>query len=175
MKLEDIMTRDYKTVKQDATVFDAVKIMLDNKTYGLVVVDDENKPVGLLSERSLIKRFILRNKRPDEVQVKAVMRRPLPAVPINMSLPKVAEYLVENGLERTTVTDNGRVVGYVTLTDMARYLSREKIWNVLLSHRQTEFTYFCPKCGTGVLRPVYTDRGEIKVYECSNPGCDYTE
>lgn len=169
------MTRDFKTIRQDATVFDAVRLMIENKTYGLVVVDDKDRHVGLLSERSLIKRFILRDRKPSEVQVAAVMRRPMPAVPLNMSLPKVAEYLVANGLERTTVTDNGKVVGYVTLTDMARYLSRERIWDVLISHRETEFTYFCPKCGVGQLRPVYGERGEIKVFECNNPSCDYTE
>ncbi|MEM3851713.1 MAG: CBS domain-containing protein [Methanomassiliicoccales archaeon] len=175
MKLEDVMSKSFQTIKDTATVFDAVKLMLDTKTYGLVVVDEQNQPVGLLSERSLIKRFILRNRRPDEVNVRAVMRRPMPAVPLNYSLPKVAQYLVENGLERTTVTDNGRVVGYITLTDLARYLSRERIWNILLSHRETDFVYFCPKCGKGTLRPVYSSKGEIVVYECSNPSCDYTE
>jgi len=175
LKLRDIMSKDFPVISQDATVFDAVKVMNERKAYGIVVVNEEGKPVGLLSERSLIKRFIQRNRKPDEVKVRSVMRRPLPAVPVDMSLSKVADYLVQNGLERTTVTENGNVVGYVTLTDMARYLSRQRIWDVLHAHRETDFTYFCPRCGTGVLKPVYDEHGAIKVYTCSNLQCDYTE
>ncbi len=175
MKLTDVMSTDFQTVDEDASVFDAVKKMVDSKTFGLIVVNAQGKPVGLLSERSLIKRFILRNRKPDEVPVRKVMRRPLPAVPRGLSIPKVAEYLVTNGLERTTVTDGDSVVGYVTLTDLSRYLSRERIWDVLVSHRTLDFTYFCPKCATGVLAPVYGDKGEIRVYACNNPVCEYTE
>ncbi len=175
LKLSEVMSSNFVTINEDASVFEAVKKMVDNKAYGLVVVDSSDRPVGLLSERSLIKRFILRNKRPDEVQVKKVMRRPLPAVPISVSIQKVAEYLVQHGLERTTVTDKGKVVGYVTLTDLSRYLSRESIWDVLRSHRIEEFTFFCPKCGVGTLQPAFGANGEIKVFSCTNPNCDYTE
>jgi CBS domain-containing protein len=175
MKLKDVMSSDLITIGEDESVFAAVKKMLDRKIFGLVVVNSDGVPSGLLSERSLVKRFILRNRRPEEVPVKAVMRRPLPSVPISLPLSRVAEYLVQNGLERTTVTDNGRVVGYVTLTDMARYLSRQKIWDVLKSHRTSEFVYFCPRCGTGHLNPVYGEHGDIKVFSCDNVQCNYQE
>lgn len=175
MKLSEIVSRNYITISEDSTVFEAVKKMVDNKTYGLVVVDRNGRPAGLLSERSLVKRFILRNLRPDQVQVSRVMRRPLPAVPIKMPVARVAEYLVSNGLERTTVTDHGEVVGYVTLTDMSRYLSRDTIWKVMSSHRTEDFVFFCPKCGTGLLKPVFGEKMEIKVFACDNPSCTYTE
>ncbi len=175
MKLADIMKKDFLKVDEDTSVFDAVKLMVDNRAFGLVVVDREGRPVGLLSERSLIKRFILRNRKPDEVPVKKVMRRPVPAVPVKMSLQGVAEYLVQHGLERTTVTDRDKVVGVVTLTDLSRFLSRDRIWNVLLSHRTEEFTFFCPRCAIGTLRPVFGEHGEINVYMCTNGSCDYTE
>lgn len=175
MKLSEIMSSNYITIREDSTVFEAVRKMVDNKTYGLVVVDQNGRPTGLLSERSLVKRFILRNLRPDEVQVGKVMRRPLPAVPVTMPVTRVAEYLVSNGLERTTVTDHGEVIGYVTLTDMSRYLSRDTIWKVMSSHRTEEFVFFCPRCGTGVLKPVFGENMEIKVFACDNSACTYTE
>lgn len=175
MKLSEVMSSNYVTIREEASIFEAVKKMLEHRTFGLVVVDQFDRPVGLLSERSLVKRFIMRNIRPDGIQVKKVMRRPLPAVPLTMSIPRVAEYLVQNGLERTTVTDGGKVVGYVTLTDMSKYLSRDSIWKVLTSHRTEDFVFFCPKCGTGTLQPVMGERGEVRVYVCSNPSCQYEE
>jgi CBS domain-containing protein len=175
LKLKDIMSTELITIEEDESVFAAVKKMLDNKIFGLVVINSEGIPSGLLSERSLVKRFILRNRKPEEVPVKAVMRRPVPSVPISLPLSKVAEYLVQNGLERTTVTDGSKIVGYVTLTDMSRYLSRQKIWDVLKSHRTSDFIYFCPKCGTGHLNPVYGEHGDIKVFSCDNVQCNYQE
>ncbi len=175
MKLEQVMSKSYQTISEDSTVFEAVQLMTKSKVYGIIVTNALGHPVGLLSERSLVKRFILRNRRPDEISVKAVMRRPLPSVPHTLSLPKVAEYLVRNGLERTTVTKAGKVVGYVTLTDMAKYLSRKVIWDILSSHRVSDFTYFCPKCGSGQLKPAYGENGEIKVFSCNNDMCDYQE
>ncbi len=175
LKLKDIMSTELITIGEDESVFAAVRKMLDNKIFGLVVINSEGVPSGLLSERSLVKRFILRNRKPEEVPVKVVMRRPVPSVPVSLPLSKVAEYLVQNGLERTTVTDGGKIVGYVTLTDMSRYLSRQKIWDVLKSHRTSDFIYFCPKCGTGHLNPVYGEHGDIKVFSCDNVQCNYQE
>ncbi|CAC11434.1 conserved hypothetical protein [Thermoplasma acidophilum] len=176
MRVEKIMNSNFKTVNWNTTVFDAVKIMNENHLYGLVVKDDNGNDVGLLSERSIIKRFIPRNKKPDEVPIRLVMRKPIPKVKSDYDVKDVAAYLSENGLERCAVVDDsGRVVGIVTLTDLSRYLSRASITDILLSHRTKDYQHLCPKCGVGVLEPVYNEKGEIKVFRCSNPACDYEE
>ncbi|BAB60477.1 hypothetical protein [Thermoplasma volcanium GSS1] len=174
--MEKIMNTNYRSVNENSSVFDAVKIMNENRLYGLIVKDNEGKDVGLISERSIIKRFIPRNKKPDEVQIKYVMRKPIPKVPSSYDVRDAAAYLSENGLERCAVVDStGKVVGIITLTDLSRYLSRASIVDVLLSHRTKDYKHLCPKCGVGVLVPVYDQKGEIKVFRCSNPACDYEE
>jgi CBS domain-containing protein len=176
MKVEKIMNRNYKSIEENESIFNAVKIMNENKIYGLVVKDKEGKDVGLLSERSIIKRFIPRNKKPDEVPVKFVMREPMPKISMDSDVRDAATYLSNNGLERCAVVDDsGKVAGIITLTDISRYLSKESIIDVLFSHRAKEYVHLCPKCGIGTLEPVYNEKGEIKVFRCSNPSCFYEE
>ncbi|MCW6169071.1 MAG: CBS domain-containing protein [Thermoplasmatales archaeon] len=176
MKVEKLVDRNFKTISEKATIFDAVSEMNKNNLYGLLVVDDLNKYVGLLSERSIIRRFILRNLRPDQVTVKAVMRKPLPRVSSEDDIKDVAAYLSENGLSRCAVFDkNEKLLGVVTVTDLSRYLSSETLHDVLFSHKTKEYEHICPKCKTGVLRPVYNSKGEITVFQCDNPACNYVE
>lgn len=176
MKVEKIMNRNFKSINENESVFSAVKVMNDNHIYGLIVRDGEGKEVGLLSERSIIKRFIPRNKKPDEVPVKYVMREPIPKINEEADVKDAALYLSSNGLERcAVVNDGGKVVGIVTLTDLSRYLSKESIMDVLFSHRAKDYVHICPKCGIGTLEPVYNEKGEIRVFRCSNPSCFYEE
>ncbi|MGC8608506.1 MAG: CBS domain-containing protein [Thermoplasmata archaeon] len=176
MKVEKIMNIDFKKINENKTVFDAVKIMVDEHVWGLVVVNDDGRDTGLMSERSIIKRFILRNKKPDEVLVKQVMRKPIPSVRRDMDVMDVAGYLADNGLERCAVMDqDGKVAGIVTVTDISRYLSKESLSRILLSHRTKDYGHICPKCNAGYLEPVYNSKGEITVYRCTNPACDYEE
>lgn len=176
MKVERIMNRNFKSINENESVFAAVKIMNDNHIYGLIVKDNDGRDVGLLSERSIIKRFVPRNLKPDEVPVKFVMREPIPKISKDSDVRDVALYLSNNGLERCAVVDeSGNVVGIITLTDLSRYLSKESIIDVLFSHRTKDYVHICPRCGIGKLEPIYNEKGEIRVFRCSNPACFYEE
>ena len=59
------MITELITIGEDESVFATVMKMPDNKIFGLVVINSEGVPSGLLSERSLVKRFILRNRKPE--------------------------------------------------------------------------------------------------------------
>jgi len=176
MKVGKIVDKNFKTISENATVFDAVSEMNKYNLYGLLVVDSANKYVGLISERSIIRRFVLRNMRPDQVMVRSVMRKPLPRVSSEDDVKDVAAYLSENGLTRCAVFDpNEKMLGVVTVTDLSRYLSVESLHDVLFSHKTKEYQHICPKCHTGVLRPIYNSKGEITVFQCDNPSCNYVE
>jgi predicted transcriptional regulator len=55
MWVKDFMIRGVCTIHPEATVAEAVKIMVENKTNSLIVVDENDHPVGLLSSYTLIK------------------------------------------------------------------------------------------------------------------------
>lgn len=176
MKIGKIVDRKYMSITEDSSVLSAASVMNNNHVYGLIVKDSSGKSVGMISERTLLRRFIARNEPAEKVLVKSVMRRPLPHVKEDMDIKDVAKYLSDNALTRCAVVDNnGKIIGITTITDLARYLSRETIHEVLLSHRNKEFRYICPRCNTGTMEPVYNHKGEISVFKCSEAECDYRE
>lgn len=58
MQVKDIMTKKVLTVSADATVEEAALIMYNNKIGGLVVLDDKQQIVGILTETDIFKTFV---------------------------------------------------------------------------------------------------------------------
>lgn len=58
MWVKDYMFSRVCTAKPDMTIKEAVRLMVDKKTNSLIIVDDDNKPVGTLSSYSLIKEVV---------------------------------------------------------------------------------------------------------------------
>ncbi len=175
MNVGKIADKNYYTVEADSTVFDAIKLMNEKRVYGLIVVDKDKTPIGMVSERSLLRKFMQRNQRPDEVQIRTIMRTPIPKVPSTFDVKDVAAFLAKNSLTRCAVFEGDKLLGIVTITDLSRYLSVESVYNVLFSHKTKQYDLICPKCKNGTLMPVYNDKHEITVFKCNNPDCDYVE
>jgi len=176
MKVGKVVSRIPMYINENATVLDAVKMMSENKLYGLVVKNDANEPVGLVSERSVILRFVLRDKPARDVQVKTIMRSPIPSVKEEDDVKDVSKFLSDNALTRCGVLDkNKKLVGIITITDLARYLSVQSISDVLVSHRNRKYKYICKVCLEGTMEPVFNGAGEITVFKCSNEKCGHIE
>ena len=58
IKVEDIMTRRVKTVKENTSVSDAVKILVKDRINRIPVVDDENKVIGIVARADILKSML---------------------------------------------------------------------------------------------------------------------
>jgi signal-transduction protein with cAMP-binding, CBS, and nucleotidyltransferase domain len=142
---------------------------MNDKKFSGVVVFDEGKPVGMLTDRSLLRNFVRLNKKPDEVKVSEVMA-PLLRVDAGASTKEAARKISQNQFTRLGVFDGERFLGWVTITDLARETSKKNMFNALLSHNQPEITdYVCPKCRKAVLTKITNKEGQISRWEC--PKC----
>lgn len=176
MKVGKVVSRPPMYISENASVLDAVKMMSENRLYGLVVKNDAEEPIGIVSERSILLRFVPRDKPAKEVQVKAIMRSPIPTVSEDDDVKDVAKFLSDNALTRCGVLDkDDKLVGIITITDLARYISVQSITDVLVSHRNKKYKYICKVCLKGTMEPVFNGAGEITVFKCSNESCGHTE
>jgi CBS domain-containing protein len=119
LKLKKIMVKDIVTVKANATVKAATELMNEYEIGCLLVVDD-GKPVGILTERDLLKRIIHEGREPEKTEVNDVMSRPLIAAAPKMRGYDAAKLMFEQKIKKLPVVENGRLVGLVTLTDLIR-------------------------------------------------------
>jgi len=120
LKIENVMVSDVITVEAEATVRQAVDLMNKHEIGCLIVVDEEEKPVGILTERDLLRRVLASRKDPVRTKVSQVMSKPLITVTPHMDLEEAVRLMFKKKIKKLPVVEDGQLVGLVTLTDMVR-------------------------------------------------------
>jgi len=121
LKIESVMVVDVVTVGAEATVGEAVELMNKNEIGCLVVVDEEEKPVGIITERDLLKRVLAKRKDPVRSKVKDIMSKPLVTGTPHMDIEAAVRLMFKHKIKKLPVVENGRLIGLVTLTDLVRF------------------------------------------------------
>jgi CBS domain-containing protein len=120
MKVEDIMVESVVTVDVDATVMKAVKLMNEHE-IGCLIVTRRGKAVGIITERDLLKRVIAKSKNPSRIKAREIMTKPLIAGQPDMDLEDATRLMFEKQIKKLPVVDEGKLLGLITLTDVARF------------------------------------------------------
>jgi CBS domain-containing protein len=127
LKLEGIMVKNVVTVKANVTVKRAVEVM-NKHEIGCLVVVNSGKPVGIVTERDMLKRIIHKLREPEKTRVIDIMSKPLIAAAPKMSAGEAAKLMFERKIKKLPVVEDGRLVGLVTLTDL---ISSEEVLGFL--------------------------------------------
>lgn len=118
-----LMSTDLHTVTPETLVEDAANLMLDNEIGSVVVVDEANQPVGILTTTDFV-RIVAERKPKDETPVSAYMSENLLTGAAQDSIRDVADRLVTYGIHHLPIVDETEgLIGMVTTTDLAAYLA----------------------------------------------------
>jgi CBS domain-containing protein len=115
--VRDVMTRPVITADADIDVLTAAKRMASANVGCLIVVSRE-KPIGILTERDLVKKIVAKAADPQAVKVGDVMSSPLVTISPEANLRDAASLMLKSRIKRLPVTSNGRLVGIITDTDL---------------------------------------------------------
>ncbi|BAJ51400.1 signal-transduction protein [Candidatus Caldarchaeum subterraneum] len=124
MLVKDVMTADVVTVSPTTSVYAAAKIMAEEEVGSLVVTVGE-KPVGVLTERDVVRRVVAAGLSPRRTSVEDVMTSPVVVVGENTSLEEAVAIMASNRVRRLLVVRDEKLVGIVTVTDIVRALGEE--------------------------------------------------
>lgn len=116
-KIKDFMVKDVITVGAEATVSEAVELM-NKHEIGCLVVMKKAKPVGIVTERDMLKRVLAGFKHPEKLKVREIMSKPLVAAKPQMEIEDAAGIMLRRRIKKLPVVENGHLVGLVTLTDL---------------------------------------------------------
>ena len=164
------MTLKVPQVDYSDTVLQACKTLLGQKSTGAIVFQGGHA-VGVLTDRSLLRRFIALDRNPSEVKVGEVMG-PMLRINKESSTKEAAKKLVNTTFSRLCVFEGDKFVGWVTLTDLAREASKDNLLQALVRHNEPE-VILCPACKIGVLEMQTNKEGEVLRWECMN--CNHIE
>jgi len=119
-KVGDIMTRDVVTVSLGRTVQETVEIM-NEKEIGCVVVVKDNIPVGIVTERDILKKIVVEGKDPKKTKIEEIMSSPLITGTSDMTLEDAAKLLVLKRIKKLPIVEKGKLIGIITLFDIVRW------------------------------------------------------
>lgn len=120
-KVKEIMVRDVRTVDVKETVLDATHIM-DRFEIGCVIATEDRKPVGILTERDILRRVVLKSKDPAKVNIHEVMSQPLAKVGPNTNVKRAARMMIKRRIKKLVVVSSSQLVGILSLTDIVPLL-----------------------------------------------------
>jgi CBS domain-containing protein len=120
LKVEDVMVEEVITVEADATVMRAVKLM-NKHEIGCLIVTKGMKPVGIVTERDLLKRVLAESRDPEKTRIWKVMSAPLVFVDPNMDVEDAVRFMLKMKIKKLPIVKKGGLLGLVTLTDLVRF------------------------------------------------------
>jgi len=125
MKIEETMIKNVITLQIDVSAYDAVKLMNENR-IGCLVVLQYGQVVGILTERDLLERVLEKCKNPKETRVTEIMTKQVIVGKPDMKLVEATELMFEKKVKKLPIVEGNRLVGLVTLTDIARVAGLDK-------------------------------------------------
>lgn len=115
-----IMTTDLVTVRPNASIEEAIDILLNQSISGLPVTDDDGRLVGVITEFALL--AVAYDNRVKNHTVNQHMTREVITVDLNDSVSRVADLCIVHRVRRVPVMLDGRLVGIIARRDVLRAL-----------------------------------------------------
>jgi CBS domain-containing protein len=132
MNIRDVMTPNPRTISPQDSIQNAARIMRDEDT-GVVPVVDNGKPVGVVTDRDIVVRAVADDRQLNR-PVRDIISTDLIAVTPDMSTREAAELMSEHQVRRLPVIDNNRLVGIVSIGDIAVKEGRDSRVGDALQH-----------------------------------------
>lgn len=123
--LLDRKGRRVHCIRPDASVFDALKIMAEKNIGSLVVLEDE-KLVGIITERIYAREIALKGRTSAQTLVRDVMSTNLICVQPDQTVEECMAVMTKKTVRHLPVVEHGQIVGIVSIGDMVNSIIRDQ-------------------------------------------------
>jgi CBS domain-containing protein len=113
------------TINQHITVYEALKQMVDHN-IGALLVTDENKLIGIFTERDYARKVILLGKTSKELLISEVMTDNLITVTPDDSVEDCMQLMTNKFIRHLPVIENNELFGIVSIGDVVKYIINEQ-------------------------------------------------
>lgn len=115
------MTKDVISVDESLTALEAARIMTDKGISSLIVEKDQT-PIGIISERDFVKKICVKNLLPSDIKVGAIMSKIQTFASPDTTVDVAIQRMVNQKIRRLPIISEGKVIGIITVTDLAKHL-----------------------------------------------------
>ncbi|MFC6827138.1 CBS domain-containing protein [Halopelagius fulvigenes] len=117
-----LMSSPVHTVSPDTLVETAAQTMLEEGVGSVVVTDEEDGLLGILTSTDFV-RIVAERHPKDETPVSEYMSTDVVTTTAQEPITAAADTMIERGVHHVPVVDDGTVIGMITTTDLTAYLS----------------------------------------------------
>lgn len=118
-QLLDSKGRDVISIPPDASVFDAIRLMADHGIGALVVLE-EGKLVGIVTERDYARKVILKGRSSQSTTVREIMTTDVVTTSSTQSVENCMNLVTDRRIRHLPVVDDGRLVGLISIGDLVK-------------------------------------------------------
>ncbi|WP_069808269.1 CBS domain-containing protein [Vulcanisaeta thermophila] len=123
-RVRDVMREVVVTAREDSPLLDVVKAMVENGVGSMIITDDENRVIGVFTERDLM-RLVGNSEDLSRLVVGEVMTRNVVVIEDDASLVKAVHLMAKHNIRHLPVINSeGKLVGVISIRDAAIALAR---------------------------------------------------
>ena len=153
--VRDVMTSQVISVSEGENVERVAKLMDQHNIGSIIVTDEKGKPVGIITERDIVKRVVTKNLLSSKIHAKEIMSAPLITVSPREKISEAARKMSRLGVRRLVVVEEGNLIGIITSSDIVRITpelisvitERVTISERALVRERAPLAGYCDRCG----------------------------
>ena len=159
MLVKDVMTSPVLTLDENTTSNEVANLMDENNLGSVIITNKTGRPVGIITERDLVKRVLAKNIVPDTVRAKEIMTSPLVTIEPEATISEAARRMSRLDIRRLGVVYKGNLVGVISSRDILGVMpelieiiqERTRLENAAQAEEteaeETPFSGYCDSCG----------------------------
>ena len=141
-RLEDFLklnkSRQIWTISKDQSVIQALILMSEKNIGAIIIVDNNDFPIGIFSERDYARKIILKGKSSKDTLLDEVMTKELITVTRDYKIDQCMEIMNEKRIRHLPVLENKKIIGMISIGDVLKIMIKEQ--KELIDHLQKFIT-----------------------------------
>ena len=119
-QIQDIMTKQVHTVREDAPVLEVACIMRDQRIGDVLVTDEDGALCGIVTDRDIVVRAVAAGLPLDQTKVREICSEDLVQVDATASIEEIIQIMREHAIRRVPVVHGHKPIGIVSIGDLAK-------------------------------------------------------
>jgi CBS domain-containing protein len=115
------MTKDVIAVDENVSALEAAKMMTE-KGISSLIIEKDHAPIGIISERDFVKKICAKDIMPSSIKVGSMMSKLQTFATPDTSVEVAVQRMVNHRIRRLPIISDSRVIGIITVTDLAKHL-----------------------------------------------------